>query len=68
MYTAVYLVYLSYRCGVWFGAVDKSLVRARSKSQDLLAPLEPQSRFGDKPVKLYVICPQNGTAVLKGVI
>ena len=33
-----------------------------------LTPLEPQSRFGDKPVKLYVICPQNGTAVLKGLI
>ena len=28
--------------------------------------LEPQSRFGDTPLKLQVICAQNGTAVLKG--
>ena len=27
--------------------------------------LEPQSRFGDKPVKFQVVCPQNETAVLK---
>ena len=27
--------------------------------------LEPQSRFGGKPLKLQVVCPQNGTAVLK---
>ena len=29
--------------------------------------LDPQSRFGDKPLKFQVICPQNGTAVLKGL-
>ena len=29
--------------------------------------LEPQSRFGDKPVKFQVVFPQNGTAVLKGL-
>ena len=28
---------------------------------------EPQSRFGDKPLKYQVVCPQNGTAVLKGL-
>ena len=33
----------------------------------MLTPLEPQSRFGDKPVKFEVVCPQNGTAVLKGL-
>ena len=27
-----------------------------------------QSRFGDKPLKLQVVRPQNGTAVLKGLI
>ena len=27
----------------------------------------PQSHFGDKPVKFQVVCPQNGTAVLKGL-
>ena len=27
--------------------------------------LKPQSRFGDKPFKFQVVCPQNGTAVLK---
>ena len=32
-----------------------------------LTLLEPQSRFRDKPVKFGVICPQNGTAVLKGL-
>ena len=32
-----------------------------------LTLLEPQSRFGDKPLKLQVVCPQNGTAVLKGL-
>ena len=31
-----------------------------------LTPLEPQSRFGDKPPKFQVVCPQNGTAVLEG--
>ena len=29
--------------------------------------LEPQSRFGDKPLIFQVVCPQNGTAVLKGL-
>ena len=33
----------------------------------LLTPLEPQSRFGDKPLGFQVVCPQNGTAVLKGL-
>ena len=28
---------------------------------------EPQSRFGGKPLKFQVVCPQNGTAVLKGL-
>ena len=34
-----------------------------------LTRLEPQSRYGDKPVKflLIVVCSQNGTAVLKGL-
>ena len=32
-----------------------------------LTLLEPQSRCGDKPLKFQVICPQNGTAVLKGL-
>ena len=29
--------------------------------------LEPQSRFGDKPLKFQVVCPENGTAILKGL-
>ena len=33
----------------------------------LLTLLEPQSRFGDKPLQFQVVCPQNGTAVLKGL-
>ena len=30
-------------------------------------PLVPDSRFGDKPVKFQVVCPHNGTAVLKAL-
>ena len=30
-------------------------------------PLEPQSRFGDKLREVWVVCPENGTAVLKGI-
>ena len=33
----------------------------------MLTVVEPLSHFGDKPVKLSVICPQNGTAVLEGL-
>ena len=33
-----------------------------------LTLLEPQFRFRDKPLKFQVVCPQNGTAVLKGLI
>ena len=36
-------------------------------SKICLNPLEPRSRFGDKPLKFQVACPQNGTAALKGV-
>ena len=32
-----------------------------------LNPFEPQSRFGDKPVKFQVLCTPNGTAVPKGL-
>ena len=34
----------------------------------LFTVLEPRSRCGDKPLKFQVIRPQNGTAVLKGLI
>ena len=30
--------------------------------------LRPQFRFGDKLLEVRVVCPQNGTAVLKGLI
>ena len=45
----------------------------RDEPQTLFPPkhaltlLEPQSHFGDKALKLQVVCPQNGTAVLKGL-
>ena len=39
-----------------------------SYPQQFLTLLEPQSRFGDKPVNFQLVCPQNGTAVLKGLI
>ena len=29
--------------------------------------LEPQSRFGDKLLGIRLVCPQHGTAVLKGL-
>ena len=32
-----------------------------------LTPLEPQSRFGGKLLEIRVVCPQHGTAVLKGL-
>ena len=32
-----------------------------------LTLLEPQSRCGDKPLNSQVVCPQNGTAVVKGL-
>ena len=35
--------------------------------QKMYTLLGPQSRFGDKPVKFQVVCPQNGTAVSKGL-
>ena len=36
-------------------------------SLEALTLLDSQSRFGDKPIKLQVVCPQNGAAVLKGL-
>ena len=30
--------------------------------------LKLQSRFGDKPLKFQVVCPQNGTALLKALM
>ena len=39
--------------------------RSVTKKRALLAL---QSRFGYKPHTFYVVCPQNGTAVLKGRI
>ena len=46
-----------------------SVVCAVVKAEGLYpwTPLEPQFRFGDKPVNFQVVCPQNGRAVLKGL-
>ena len=44
----------------------KACERATSDVR-VLTLVEPQSHFGDKPVKFQVVCPQNGTAVLKGL-
>ena len=41
--------------GIYFGGATK------------VNPLEPQSRFGDKVLEIRADCPQNGTAVLKGL-
>ena len=32
-----------------------------------LTPLEPQSRFGDTLLEIWVVCPQNETVALKGL-
>ena len=48
--------------GPWF--VGRECRRWR---QSYLTLLEPQSRIGDKPLNFHVVCPQNGTAVLKGL-
>ena len=40
---------------------------SRNCSSSSLTLLERQSRFGDKPPKFQVVCPQNGTAVLNGL-
>ena len=34
----------------------------------VLSSLEPQSRFGGKLLKIRLVCPQNGTAVRKGLV
>ena len=53
----------------WCGAIGTRLKYERRAQffGRLLTPLEPQSRFGDKLLEIWVFCPQNGTAVLKGL-
>ena len=41
--------------------VPGTIFRMRS----YLTPLEPQSRFGDKLLEIWIVFPENGTAVLK---
>ena len=43
-----------------------AIVLQRSLSLNI-NPFKPQSRCGDKTVKFQVVCPKNGTAVLKGL-
>ena len=38
-----------------------------SEWRGFLTPLEPQSRLGTKLLEIWLVCPQNGTAVLKGL-
>ena len=58
---------------VWFDSVGLSLVRSDSVRffhhvlKHYLTHLELHSRFGDKPLKFQINCPQNETAVLKGL-
>ena len=42
-------------------------VRVLVHSRGTLTLLEPQSCFGDRPLKFQVDCPLNGTADLKGL-
>ena len=57
----------------------REVCRARNNSSAVPPPkfgrnvststlLEQQSRFGNKLLAIGVVCPQNGTAVLKGLI
>ena len=39
----------------------------KSALMTLLTLLELQSHFGDNPIKFQVVCPQIGTAALKGL-
>ena len=40
---------------------------SREGNACFLTLLEPRSRFGDKLPRIRLLCPQNGTAVLKGL-
>ena len=50
---------------------EDSIYQRMAAVLDTLSPgrgrLELQPRFGDKTLKFQVVCPQNGTAVLKGL-
>ena len=49
---------------------NQTPVFGRTSTEDellFLTLLEPQPAFGDKLLKFQVVCPQNGTAVLKGL-
>ena len=52
--------FLSFRSALWW-------FPSCTMSWWLLTLLEPQSRFGDKILGIWLVCPQNGTAVLKGL-
>ena len=47
--------------------IDIHQVRRLATLCQLIALLGPQSRFGDKLLEIRLVCPQNGTAVLKGL-
>ena len=47
---------------------DIPVFRARRSTVKIFTLLGPQSRFGDKPLEILLGCPQNETAVLKGLI
>ena len=51
----------------WYAGCRRRRTYSRTHPPtNLLTLWEPQSRFGDKPVKFRVVRTQNGTAVLKG--
>ena len=49
------------------GQAHKTPKRADNGHKPMSTHLEPQSRFGDKPLKFQEACPQDGTAVLNGL-
>ena len=49
-----------------YGNITKTLKNKSHRINRRFTLLEPQSRFGDNPIKFQVVCPHNGTAVLKG--
>ena len=46
----------------------KKKTKKRCVTLSVLLALHKQSRFGDKLPGIWLVCPQNGTAVLKGLI
>ena len=59
--------YISYTSWITLTCYMTLLLPVSVRAFFTLTLLEPQSRFGDNSLKFQVVCPQNGTGVLKGL-